>query len=254
MTLAGCAGNRSRDTLSEAGLQTRTVQGRPFRHVLFERLRDDGVLHVYLEGDGIPWVQGGRRIARDPGPHRSVVRGLMALDPASVLLLGRPCHHGMARRDPACHPLHWTFLRYGPDVLDSMEGVLLDRLAELPDGEQRRVVLAGHSGGGALAVLLAERLGARVAALVTLAAPLDTDAWTAHHGYTPLHGSRNPAAALSGLGELPRRHHYGSEDREVPPGLAPAPPEPVQVHPGFDHHCCWSRLWPGALQELLQRP
>ena len=51
----------------------------------------------------------------------------------------------------------------------------------------REVTFVGYSGGGVLAVLIAERLD-NVAGVITVGANLDTDAWTEHHGYLPLTG------------------------------------------------------------------
>lgn len=249
--VCGCAGSGPyAAALAGAGLDTSTIAGQPFQHVLYARLRDDGVLHVYLDGDGTPWIRDGRKVATDPGPKTTVVPELIARDPASVLLLGRPCYHGMARSDPACHPLHWTFLRYGPTVVGSLEQALLGYLGRVPDGATRRLVLIGFSGGGVLAILLAERLKDRIDGLVTLAAPLDTDAWTRYHGYTALRGSLNPSPVLKGLDTVPQRHHFGAVDPEVPPGLVTRPAPQVKIHAGFDHRCCWTRIWPQALEEL----
>ena len=72
--------------------------------------------------------------------------------------------------------------------------------AALSDILQRRpyqgLVLIGYSGGGVLAMLLAEQFPA-TQAVVTVAGNLDTDAWAIEHGYSPLRGSLNPAFATA---------------------------------------------------------
>lgn len=75
------------------------------------------------------------------------------------------------------------------------------------------VILVGHSGGGVLATLIAQR-SPQVTAVVTLAAPLDTDRWTASHGYSPLYDSINPAQ-LPSRADIYQLHLTGSQDTQV---------------------------------------
>ncbi|MFM8353661.1 MAG: alpha/beta fold hydrolase, partial [Gammaproteobacteria bacterium] len=167
-------------------------------------------LHVYLDGDGRPLIAP-RRVARDPTPAQPLVLDLLAQDAAPALYLGRPCYHGL---QSGCDARDWTLARYGPRVVSA----LVDGLRAAADQvDAREIVLIGYSGGGALAVLVADRLP-EVSAVVTLAANLDTDAWAAHHGYSPLVGSNNPAA-LPTLPRVPQRHYTGAADRNVPPEL-----------------------------------
>lgn len=204
-------------------------------------------LHVYLEGDGQPWASR-YRVAADPTPGNPVMLRLMAEDPCPALYLGRPCYMGHAG-DPGCSPLVWTHRRYAPEIIDAMAVALRQFMR---DGGYLGPTFMGHSGGGALALLLAERFpGTR--AVVTLGANLDIDAWASHHGYTLLEGSLNPAHAVnSGHREF---HYYGDRDKTTPPELfesvvAKRPHARLVAVPGYDHHCCWERLWPEILRML----
>ena len=163
-----------------------------FSHTVFDNgapVVDDGVLHVYLEGDGTPWRHR-TVIMPDPTPRRPLMLGLMALDPDASVYVGRPCYNG-TYAEPGCDNRLWTSDRY------SERGrVEHDERGAPPRRAGRgaaRVRLFGHSGGAALALLIAERLPTAVDAVLTLAGNLDTDAWTTHHGYSPLYGSINPA-------------------------------------------------------------
>ncbi len=109
------------------------------------------------------------------------------------------------------------------------------------------VALIGYSGGGTLAVLIAERLDS-VASVVTVAANLDTDTWTEHHKYLPMSQSLNPALS-DRPHPWPELHLRGSKDSVVPAAttaryFARYPQAQQRTIEGFDHVCCWVRDWP----------
>ena len=249
---AGCAGPSERfaRVAERHGLVSRTVTGDGFDHVVFARqdAPAGGPLHLYLEGDGTPYT--GRRPAIDPTPRRPVILNLLARDPARAVLLGRPCYHGMVSQ-PGCTTALWTDGRYGEAVVHSLAAAAR-RLLTASGADE--LVLIGHSGGGTLAMLLAERLGATVA-VVTIAGNLDVGAWTTHHGLPPLAASLDPAGRPPLPPAIHQLHLAGDRDRVVPPAMiataldATGGPD-VKVLPGFGHACCWHRIWPELLHEL----
>lgn len=251
--LAGCASAPERidQEALHLGYRRIEVKGNDFTHVVYQKLKSipDSVLHVYLEGDGTPWV-GERWVADDPTPRNPLMLRLMALDPIDSVYVGRPCYHGFARTPP-CNPTFWTSARYSRDVADSMATVVRRILDERGSVA---LCLFGHSGGGTLAMLLAEQLGS-TRAVVTLAGNLDVEAWARYHQYTPLAGSLNPARH-SRLGAHVRQLHLvGSDDRRVPPALVEdtiihQPNAQLRVLEGFTHTCCWEQIWPSVLAWL----
>lgn len=92
---------------------------------------------------------------------------------------------------------------------------MVNSLTELVDtlAGDKPVILVGHSGGGVLATLIAQR-SPKVTALVTLAAPLDTDSWTSSHGYSPLYDSISPVK-LPSRADIYQLHLTGSQDTQV---------------------------------------
>ena len=203
-------------------------------------------LHVYLEGDGRPWERG-RMPSSEPTTHDSVVLPLMAIDAAPSLYLARPCYNGHAA-DVGCHPALWTQARYGQIVVDAMTAALR---AFCERHQVRELVLIGHSGGGSLAMLLAERLP-QSRAIVTLAGNYDIDVWADHHGYWRLNDSLNPARQIDR--GLPEWHILAREDRIVPPvlfeqALRQRKNSRVYLIDG-DHHRGWLGVWPSVLAEL----
>ncbi len=204
-------------------------------------------LVVYIEGDGRAWTSRGR-VSADPTPARPVALELAARDPApSVIYLARPCQYTTPETNRNCRPTYWAHRRFAPEVVDAVEEAL--SRAKRESGAER-IHLVGYSGGGVVAALAAARRR-DVASLVTVAAPLDLEAWTAHHGLTPLAGSLDPARDAEGLERVPQRHLVGADDDVVPPRIVEsfarrrlsAAPRPIEAIEGYGHRCCWRDGW-----------
>ena len=246
LSLTGCGTPSSRiDEYSAAhGYEKRILRGTEFSHVsYFKQGNADGSLHVYVEHDGTPWTTT-TRPAADPTPHVPLMLEQMRQDAAPVLYLGRPCYFGTADVAP-CGPAWWTHRRFSPEVVDSMSVALIQFLSS--HTQFRTVELIGYSGGGNIAALMAERLP-QATRLVTVAAPLDLDAWTTLHGYTPMEGSLNPVNEVAALAGMSQLHVAGSRDAVVPPEIVRSfadrsPTAEYMVIEGFDHYCCWGRIW-----------
>jgi len=207
------------------------------------------VLHIYLEGDGTPWKH--RTIVMpDPTPRNPLMLRLMALDSQPAAYLGRPCYNGTAQ-DEGCESSMWTSARYSDIVIDSMASGIR-ALAKRFDADE--LWLFGHSGGGALALLLAEQLPA-VTRLITVAGNLDTEAWIRHHRYTPLFSSRNPARQPLLRNSVWQWHLLGGRDHIIPPQLVrrfivQQPQASAFMLKSFSHGCCWESIWPAVLDAL----
>lgn len=197
------------------------------------------VLWVVIEGDGRAWLSM-REPSRDPTPVDAVgwrLASTLHADP--VLYLARPCQFLAADELQACSLDDWTDARFSEKWVARMNAAI--------DAARRtthtaRVVLAGYSGGGVMAALIAARRH-DVAELITVAAPLDHAAWTRLHGVSPLTGSLSVVAVKERLFRLPQVHVAGEDDKVVPPALlrtflqdypADAPAE-LLVLPGIDH-------------------
>ena len=254
IVVTGCATptERIEQLAGEHGFARLELEGRGFRHVAFatDLAISSEALHVYVEHDGSPWLEGGTRIAADPTPRVPLALELMSVDRGPRLYLGRPCYLGKAAVE-ACNPALWTYRRYAPEVVDSMVSALARFLDDHP---YRRVVLIGHSGGGTLAWLMA-RDARQVSHVFTIAANLDVDEWTRFHGFSPLRGSLNPADMPDLPPEILQVHYAGGRDDQVPPRIVEAfarthgRARAIIIRP-FDHVCCWAREWPGLLTPL----
>ena len=264
MLLQSCAMSppqRLQATAQSLGFEDAVVSAAGFDHRVFRNGnyesvvragRRGAVLHVYLEGDGTPWRMQ-HFITSDPTPRFPMMLRLMALDQRPAIYLGRPCYNGFAEAE-GCSPAMWTSARYSPTVVDSMAMALSREIKRIG---ATRVTLFGHSGGGALALLMAARL-TEIRTVVTLAGNLNIDAWTTFHGYTPLYTSLNPALQPPLAGRVRQFHLLGMRDRNIPPSLVK--PWVLQQRNAFgyefrsyDHACCWEDLWPLLLRQVDRR-
>lgn len=251
LSLFGCAAPQPlRDALAD-GFTAEPVAGAGFVHTVLTRRGAGSAmpLHIYIEGDGTPW-QLGRVPARDPTPRNALALRLAALDDHDVIYVGRPCYFGHAA-DPGCDVSQWTSGRYGNGIVESMAAVIRRLLG---DGPQRPIILIGYSGGGSLATLIADRLDG-VLAVLSIAANLDTDAWTRQHGYLPLSGSLNPANLKNTARQTLHVQVIGSDDTVVPEAVTLSyqekhPELVVWPYPDSDHACCWEQRWPEIVARL----
>ncbi|MBF0178031.1 MAG: alpha/beta hydrolase [Magnetococcales bacterium] len=199
-------------------------------------------LVLYLEGDGMAWLDK-HTPAHDPTPRHATFLQLAAADSSpDVLYMARLCQYA-GRRSPGCRVRHWTTHRYAEEVVN-IHDEALDQVKRVT--QARSLALVGYSGGGALTALLAARRQ-DVVWLVTVAANLDLDAWTNHHGVSPMPDSLNPVAFVGRLQNLPQWHFVGDGDQEVPESVVrsftarfpPGAPVHLRVLKGVDHACCW---------------
>lgn len=266
LLLAACQMSPLSPYTANPELHIETIQSSPFKHLLVRneasiqempietsgdvKKRRNKALNVYIEGDGRPWHTP-YTVAWDPTPKKAGVLEMMTLDRSPAIYLGRPCYFSL--EDPNCEAIWWTHKRYSKEVIESMNHVL-DQTAQY----YRAIRLIGHSGGGALAMLIAAQRD-DVEALVTLAGNTEITGWARLHDYSPLDGSLNPAD-ISLRKEIRQFHFVGSEDINTPAnlietGLKLQPRKSiyqgaVQIIEGADHLCCWTEHWPTLLMTI----
>lgn len=251
LLLCACAtpSQRFADEAQALGMQSAIVAGDRFRHVVYFAQADApaDALDVYIEHDGTPWIDA-IRVSDDPTPRTPFALELMARDTGPRLFLGRPCYFDTGR-DAGCSGLMWTHRRYAPEVVQSMATALRTFLAQHP---HRHVALIGYSGGGTLAWLVASHVP-ETSVVVTIAANLDTDAWTTLHDYSPMRGSLDPAREPPLPASIAHVAYVGGRDANVPPAIARSfatrhPETTIVEIAEFDHRCCWIARWPQILQ------
>jgi len=250
--LTGCASlaEQFAGKAEELRLKREVQTGLRFQHVLYKNTAPSSkTLHVYLDGDGTPWIAG--RPSDDPTPRNPMVIKLMALDRTPAVYVGRPCYHGV-KSSGECSSRFWLKDRYSEAIVASLS-VVITRL--LKQGGYEKIAWFGHSGGGTLAVLLAVRFPQTVS-VVTVAANLDIDAWADYTRHNDLSGSLNPADLPRLSSQIQQRHYAGGKDRVVPPALMAKAVahlgSKLIVFEDYDHVCCWERTWQSILNELTE--
>ncbi len=244
LIVLGCSSNSERiDALAQAAsLEHRVLEFDGLRSSVYmtSAIEPNRPLLIFLEGDGRPW-HAGIEPNLDPTTANPLALELLTRTPRPAAYVGRPCYQGV--RSARCTPELWTSGRYSEEIVEVMAQTIRE-LVRRSDASE--AIIVGHSGGGTLAVLIAERLE-HVAAVVTIAANLDIDAWTAHHRYLPLTGSLNPARSTHAH---PWReiHIAGTRDQVVPPETTAAyferyPNAERWVLDEHSHVCCWLEAW-----------
>ena len=212
-------------------------------------------LTVFIEGDGASWPKPALPPA-DPTPGNPLALLLAVAHtnmPASsgeaVAYLGRPCQYLQAADLTTCPVGWWTLGRFGEVPVNLMNARLDELKARAPNAALR---LVGYSGGGAVAALLAAQRG-DVTCLVTVAAPLDIDAWTRAKNVSALIESLNPLGVAAKLHQLPMTHFSGDRDNVVPLGVNQQFLHRAQtsdkIKVGFDHDMPWLKAWPSLAAE-----
>ena len=233
---------------ADAGMTPMTLTTTRFDlYALTRQSAPSDLLVIYIEGDGFAWARRNTR-STDPTPADPVALALSAVDRApAVAWLARPCQFTGGESARNCNSELWTGARYGEEVVAAMNdaiGTLKKKAGATQLG------LVGYSGGGAIAALVAMRRE-DVAWLRTVAAPLDTHAFTSFHKVSPMTGSLNPADDAARLAALPQIHYVGAADKTVPETITldflermgDTSCARLVVLPGMGHHGQWASEW-----------
>ncbi len=229
------------------GLSKHSINANDFELSYLANNQSGSTLHIYIEGDGLPWLNR-FTISADPSPRNPLALSLMSQDPSKAIYITRPCYF-LAAPDKKCNSSLWTDARYGELVIDTMQSAI-EQIIEQQQVEQ--IILIGYSGGGVVASLLAERLEI-LNLYVTIAANLDIKKWTEHHQYSELRKSINPFEVEPAKFPL-GIHFIGGADQVVPQKISEQFIKQTNsqsiVIKQNDHTCCWVSQWPELLEQV----
>lgn len=166
-------------------------------------------LNIYIEGDGFAFVNK-NTISSNPTPINSTIQKLMATDKTSCkIYLARPCQY---YSNQSCNNSYWTDKRFSIEVLNSYD----EALSYIKNNYKNNTfTLIGHSGGGAIATILASYRD-DVNYLITIAGNLDIEKWVEIKNLSPLTSSLNPKDFVYKLEAKKQFHLIGSRDEILP--------------------------------------
>lgn len=249
--LSACATSADiNDKFAEKNRLLRSEHHHSLPVVVYRSKRSTGSQwHIYIEGDGRPWLRPDT-VANDPVTKKPLMLRLMLKDPSPSIYLGRPCYNQHATKN-VCHPYFWTHGRYSEEVVSSLSDTLKQLISQY---HISKLTLIGHSGGGTLAMLLAERIR-QTSAVVTLAGNLDINAWADEHGYSRLLGSLNPAERKPIPNHIRQYHFLGGNDQMITesmisPLISRQENSKLYVLKDYGHDCCWHTDWHLFLEKL----
>jgi pimeloyl-ACP methyl ester carboxylesterase len=234
------------------GFEAEDFSAPPFHLAGLLKVAEPGEdLVVYVEGDGRGVSRG--RVNADPTPHEAMTLELALQDPAPrILYLARIGQYMPAYATPT-NKMYWSSGRFAPAAVAAANEAI--NQAKLKSGAAG-VHLIGFSGGGGLAVLLAESRS-DVKSLVTVAGLLDTEWWVKSKNYKPMNQSWNPADKAEDIREIPQIHFYGTDDSLITPEMSQvfasrasfAKLSRVAISAGHDKG--WPKKWGGILDRYI---
>ncbi|MBS0185486.1 MAG: hypothetical protein JSS34_03965 [Proteobacteria bacterium] len=203
----------------KCGFESEKIQTHFYDLMMFIKLGDPHLIHIYLEGDGFAWFNK-YEMAEDPTPDDPMGFRVACEDTsnATLIFLTRPCHYGLKR---SCSYQDWTFERFSQKILNAYREVLDLLKTRYPHAVFH---LYGYSGGAFLALLLGEK-EPDITKITTFAGNLDHKVWTRFQGYTPLTGSLD-IEDFEALSKIEQIHYIGENDLEIP----------VDVYQSYQNH------------------
>ena len=260
LVVGGCSSRLdvARDIAMSAGLASGRISTTAFDLQSYVRFDPSSpLLTVYLEGDGYAWITP-NRLSDDPTPKDPVGLRLAARDDSgNVAYLARPCQYQNGASTPprGCSSAYWSHARFAPEVILSEADAVRTLMRQ---SGASRLRLVGYSGGGTVALLLAQH-DLKPELVITVSAVLDTAEWTRIHALSPLIGSENPAERAALSASIPQVHYLGEKDAIVPMAVAQSYRSKaggglvrvIQI-PNFTHECCWGEQWPALLRQAEQ--
>ncbi|MFA5068561.1 MAG: alpha/beta hydrolase [Candidatus Omnitrophota bacterium] len=251
------SGSKAADKIAgEAGFKRQRLQTSFFQLTAYTRFDGmSGLLRVYIEGDGFAFSSR-RSVSSNPTPSQPLVLRLAAVDAhKNTAYLARPCQYISEKEEKRYDSKYWSHARFSREVIDSMNEAV--DILKRQSGSSH-ILLIGHSGGAAVAVLIAARRD-DISGLITIAGNLDHKAVNYHHKVSQLESSLNPIDYGRKIAGIPQRHFAGSEDKIVPVGIIEGFArasgdnncDTVTIVDGCGHNDGWVEKWQQLLSEAF---
>ena len=247
--LTSCTSHESRQKSANmiaehSGFKSDVIKAGAFWLQTYQKVQNPNLPYtVYIEGDGFAF-RNKWQISEDPTPTRSMVLELATRDYRSnIIYIARPCQYEAIEIDHYCNNSYWTTKRMSDEVVNSINVAIKTITHNQP------VDIIGYSGGGGIAVLVAER-NKQIRSIITIAANLDHVAFNQYHNVRPMIGSLNPIDVATKVRNIPQMHYTGGEDKIVPAFIADkfvqvsnSPCVKQEIVPDISHDSGWEKMW-----------
>lgn len=229
----------------------------PLRAYLNHVNPSDGVLTIYIEGDGAAWVNH-EYPSEDPTPKEPIALSLALAQPiGAVAYLARPCQFIGLDNKSLCSAAIWTSARYSEGVVQSSNQAI-DLLKAKT--KANKIALVGYSGGAAVALLVASRRG-DIESIIAVAGNVNPHAWVKSLGMQALRGSLDPQGVIPKISHIRQFYFLGLKDQVLAPELSydfiaqfpqDGRPQIVEVSES-GHVCCWVQQWPALWRSTNEK-
>jgi hypothetical protein len=235
------------------GFKKEMVQSNGFSLTAYTKVTDPNQpYNIYIEGDGLAFLNR-YTISDNPTPSKIMMFKLASIDKRlNVIYLARPCQYTSIALNPKCsNSKYWSSDRFSEESVSAMNQAIIKLSHNKPTN------LIGFSGGGAIAVLAAER-NPKVSTIITVAGNLDHVAFNNHHRVSAMHNSINPIEHAAKVKHIPQLHLAGSKDDRVPASISEkyvshssSSCVKGEVIKGASHDSGWDKVWLNILAKPL---
>jgi len=265
LLLLGCSSLENKSQQARAGQlagaanwQALTLNTSAFtlRAYLSPKKTLDGLLTIYIEGDGSSWIHG-EYPSYDPTPKDPVGLRLAYAQPeGAVAYLGRPCQYVGLENPQLCNSKVWTSERFSQAVITATNQAVDELKAR---AHAQRINLVGYSGGAAVALLVAAQRS-DVAQMIFVAGNVNPHVWVKSMGLQPLVDSLDTRKVISLVFAIPQTYLVGGRDVVLAPELTYQfidqfprgyRPKVIEVREN-SHTCCWVDQWPVLWKKIMR--
>lgn len=176
-----------------------------------KKTKNNDVLIVYIEGDGLAWSNRFTP-SSDPTPINPLAFRLALKDKSeNIIYLARPCQYILSAN---CNKDIWTNLQYSDSVLGVYEAIF-----ESLSDNYREVHVVGYSGGAAIAIYIASLENLNIKSIRTVAGNINPDEISELLNLSGYEKSINFYSLEKKIKNISQIHYYATKDKVVPKKL-----------------------------------
>ena len=173
-----------------------------------ERIKSDKDLTIYIEGDGLSWVDKFTP-SSNPTPVDPIAFKMALIDGSeNVIYLARPCQYESSDN---CIESIWTVAQYSSAVLNSYKEII-NYLSK----KYENIHLVGYSGGAGISMYLGSIENNNVKTIRTIAGNINHNELSKILNISRLRQSVNFYSIEKKIKQIPQIHYYGLKDKTVP--------------------------------------